>query len=46
MVGVSLRSAVESSGATSSGTPEANTVRAALAFDLMFHSGSGFEPGA
>ena len=44
--GVSFRSAVESRGATSNGTPDVNTVRAAAAFDLMFHSGSGFEPGA
>ena len=29
-----------SSGATISGTPDVNTVRAAAAFDLMFHSGS------
>lgn len=44
--GVSFKSAVESSGATSRGTPEVKTVRAAAMLDLMFHSGSGAEPGA
>ncbi len=34
-----------SSGATRSGTPDSNTVFAAAAFDLMFHSGCGVEPG-